>query len=70
MFRREFIDSFIPSWLRGFVASWLGVGATANIFGSPACFVGNEWGQKMQKRFFDDLLLALEKIQPGVSSVI
>ncbi|KAK3292145.1 uncharacterized protein B0H64DRAFT_477334 [Chaetomium fimeti] len=37
---------------------------------TPACHVTNEWGQRMQKKFFDELLAALEEIQPGVSKNI
>ncbi|KAH6856886.1 hypothetical protein B0I37DRAFT_368727 [Chaetomium sp. MPI-CAGE-AT-0009] len=37
---------------------------------TPACHVTNEWGQRMQKKFFDDLLATLEEMQPGVSSNI
>ncbi|KAH6635647.1 hypothetical protein B0J18DRAFT_472984 [Chaetomium sp. MPI-SDFR-AT-0129] len=36
----------------------------------PACHVTNQWGQKVQKQFFDELLATLEKIQPGISGNI
>ncbi|KAH6631502.1 hypothetical protein F5144DRAFT_532257 [Chaetomium tenue] len=37
---------------------------------TPACHITNEFGQRMQKKFFDELLAVLEEIQPGVSSNI
>ncbi|KAK4140117.1 uncharacterized protein C8A04DRAFT_15251 [Dichotomopilus funicola] len=36
----------------------------------PACHVTNQWGQKVQKQFFEELLATLEKIQPGISANI
>ncbi|AEO55550.1 hypothetical protein MYCTH_2124493 [Thermothelomyces thermophilus ATCC 42464] len=38
--------------------------------GFPACHVTNDWGRRIQKKFFDDLLSTLEEIQPGISSNI
>ncbi|KAI0853648.1 hypothetical protein F5Y00DRAFT_270789 [Daldinia vernicosa] len=36
----------------------------------PACHVTGEWGQKVQKKFFSELVDKLEEIQPGISSNI
>ncbi|KAK4152580.1 hypothetical protein C8A00DRAFT_44390 [Chaetomidium leptoderma] len=36
----------------------------------PACHVTGQWGQQVQKIFFDELLSIVEKIQPGLSSNI
>ncbi|KAF2502980.1 NAD(P)-binding protein [Lophium mytilinum] len=36
----------------------------------PARHVTGEWGQQVQKNFFNELLEQLEKIQPGISSNI
>jgi len=37
---------------------------------TPACHVTGDWGQKVQKEFFNELLEQLEKVQPGISSNI
>lgn len=36
----------------------------------PACHVTGKWGQQVQKKFFNELVEKLEKIQPGISSNI
>ncbi|KAH7024932.1 uncharacterized protein B0I36DRAFT_250774 [Microdochium trichocladiopsis] len=36
----------------------------------PAKFVTNQWGQMVQKKFVDELLVRLERVDPGISSNI
>jgi hypothetical protein len=42
----------------------------ADCFSSPARHVTGDWGKQVQKKFFNELLERLEKIQPGISSNI
>ncbi|KAL2126566.1 hypothetical protein VTI74DRAFT_665 [Chaetomium olivicolor] len=37
---------------------------------TPARHVTNQWGQQVQRSFFDELLETLEKIEPGISANI
>ncbi|SPO01771.1 related to light induced alcohol dehydrogenase Bli-4 [Cephalotrichum gorgonifer] len=37
---------------------------------SPASHVTGEWGQRAQKKIFEELLDRLEKVQPGISSAM